>query len=195
MLAESYPMLRLPESPDDVRSRQAWGTTGAVHDSSESFPLDDGDAWDDLVGARRVGCAESCTGGQVAQLLARIPGSSEWFRGGLVAYQTSLKVELLGITPGPVVTERAANEMAVGAAHLLGADATVAVTGAAGPEPLDGAPPGTVVIATFVDGVTTGATCTFPGSPEAVCERAALTAVRRLSRHLACCGAPSARAG
>lgn len=177
--------MRVPES---LRwfGRDTVGNNANVHAPAEPFALDDGDVWSDLLGTRRVGCAESCTGGKVAQLLACIPGSSEWFRGGLVAYQSSLKVELLGITPGPVVNERAATEMSIGAARLLAADATVAVTGAAGPDPLDGAAPGTVVIATFVDGTTSAATYNFPGSRAVVCERASVTALHHLGYHLEC---------
>ena len=164
----------------------AGGNNGHVPVRSEPLRLDDGDAWAQLVGARRVGCAESCTSGLVAQLLAGIPGSTNWFRGGLVAYQTSLKVELLGVTPGPVVNERAAMEMAVGATKLLSVDASVAVTGAAGPDSLDGVPPGTVVIATSVDGVAGVATYTFSGSADVVRQHAATTALRHLRHELEC---------
>jgi nicotinamide-nucleotide amidase len=126
--------------------------------------------WNELVGDRVVTTAESCTGGLVAIALASASGSSDWFRGGLVAYQSETKFRLLGVSPGPVVSERAAAEMAVGAAKLLEADVTVAVTGAAGPEPLDGAPPGTIVIATHLRGGATSVnTYCFEGSPEQVC--------------------------
>jgi nicotinamide mononucleotide (NMN) deamidase PncC len=60
------------------------------------------------------------------------------------------------------------------------------VTGAAGPDPLDGAAPGTIVIATFVDAATSVATYTFPGSPAAVCERASVSALHHLGYHLDC---------
>jgi len=80
--------------------------------------------------------------------------------------------------------ERAATEMAVGATKLLTVEACVAVTGAAGPDPLDGAPPGTVVIATAIDGVTSAATYTFPGSADIVRHRAAEAALRHLGYQL-----------
>jgi nicotinamide-nucleotide amidase len=82
------------------------------------------------------------------------------------------------------VNERAATEMAVGATKLLTVEACVAVTGAAGPDPLDGAPPGTVVIAAAIDGVTSAATYTFPGSADIVRHRAAEAALRHLGYQL-----------
>src|ERR1700704_1305718 len=88
-----------------------------------------------LLDGRAVATAESCTGGLFAQALAQTEGSSEWFCGGIVAYQRRTKFDVLGVTPGPVVTERTAREMAQGVAGLLGTDIAVAVTGAAGPDP------------------------------------------------------------
>jgi nicotinamide mononucleotide (NMN) deamidase PncC len=61
----------------------------------------------DHLDGRTVAVAESCTGGLVACALAAAPGSGTWFRGALVAYQRDVKFELLGVTPGPVVSTRA----------------------------------------------------------------------------------------
>ena len=134
----------------------------------------------ELVGGRSVGVAESCTGGLVAQALASVTGSMDWFRGGIVAYQRQLKQEVLGVAPGPVVTERVAKEMAEGAARLLDADVVVATTGAAGPDPLDGAPPGTVIVAVWAAGVATATVCRFEGTPADVCAAAARVALETL---------------
>jgi nicotinamide-nucleotide amidase len=133
---------------------------------------------------RSLASAESCTGGLVAQRIARAEGSSDWFRGGLVAYQRETKFDLLGVTPGPVVTEPTAREMARGVAKLLNADAAVSVTGAAGPAPHDGASPGTVVVATFVDGDAAARTLHFDGPPERVCEQATDAAISALREAL-----------
>ena len=130
---------------------------------------------------RTVAVAESCTGGLVAWTLAAAPGSGEWFRGGLVAYQRDVKFELLDVTPGPVVSTRAAEEMAVGVAALLHADVSVAVTGAAGPDPHDGAAPGTVIIAVAVDGHTTTCEYHIDGPPSAVAKGACARALRDLA--------------
>ncbi|MEJ2888607.1 CinA family protein [Actinomycetospora aeridis] len=93
---------------------------------------------------RRVAIVESLTGGLVCSDLAASPGSSEWFRGGVVAYDRTTKHGALGVPDGPVVSEPAVRAMAEKAAELLGADLTLAVSGAGGPEPQDDQPPGTV---------------------------------------------------
>jgi nicotinamide-nucleotide amidase len=116
----------------------------------------------------RLGCAESLTSGRVASALGRAPDASAWFRGGVVAYSPYAKVALLGVTPGPVVTESCAREMAIGSRRLLGADATVAVTGVGGPGESEGHPAGTVMIA--VDSVNGCAaeTIHLRGAPDEV---------------------------
>ena len=141
---------------------------------------DDVEALARALAGRSLASAESLTGGMLSQRIARTEGSSDWYRGGLVAYQREIKFELLDVTPGPVVTERAAREMASGVAKLFNADATVSVTGAAGPAPHDGAPPGTVVVGTSVDGEVNAFTLHFDGSPEQVCEQATDHAIAAL---------------
>jgi len=134
-----------------------------------------------------VGVAESLTGGMVCSRLARAEGSSEWFRGGIVAYARRVKHDLLGVPPGPVVSEVSARAMAAGAARLLAAGATVALTGAGGPEPQDGNPPGTVWVAVSVGGDVDAKVFHFPGPPAAVCERATQEALAALERALRVC--------
>lgn len=82
--------------------------------------------------------AESCTGGWIAKLCTDIPGSSDWFEGGVVTYSNSLKQALLGVTATTLeqhgaVSRECALEMVVGALANLGASIAVAVTGIAGP--------------------------------------------------------------
>ena len=95
----------------------------------------------DLVGAalkrggRTLAVAESLTGGLLASAFARASGSSEWFRGGIVAYSSAVKYDLLDVPGGPVVSEAAAVAMARAAGRLLNADVAVAVTGVGGPDP------------------------------------------------------------
>lgn len=95
----------------------------------------------ELALARRatVGTAESCTGGLIAAAITAVPGSSEYFLGGVVSYANSVKARLLGVpeeilgTVGAVSGE-CARFMAQGAATALGADWAVSVTGVAGPD-------------------------------------------------------------
>lgn len=61
-----------------------------------------------------IAVAESLTGGQLSSALAAVPEATDWFRGGLVAYAPEVKFDALGVTPGPVVTARCAEEMATG---------------------------------------------------------------------------------
>lgn len=94
-----------------------------------------------------VAVAESLTGGLLASALAEAPGSSAWFRGGLVAYSSEVKHQLLEVPPGAVVSAAAATRMAHSVRRLLAADVAVAVTGAGGPDGQDGQPPGTAYLA------------------------------------------------
>lgn len=85
-----------------------------------------------------VTTAESCTGGLVAERLTRVPGSSDYFLGGAVAYSNPLKTALLGVpeellaTCG-AVSEEVAAAMAAGARRRFGSDFAIALTGVAGP--------------------------------------------------------------
>ena len=106
--------------------------------------------------------AESLTGGLIGSRLTAVPGSSDVFRGGLVSYASDVKFDLLGVPEGPVVSEEAVTAMARGAARLLGADCAIAVTGVAGPDPLEGQDPGTVWMATLVNGEVQATHVKFP---------------------------------
>ena len=88
--------------------------------------------------ALKLVLAESCTGGLIGHRITDLPGSSEYFLGGIVAYAYEAKVALLGVswdtlnTKGAVSGETAL-EMAHGVRARLGADIAVSVTGIAGP--------------------------------------------------------------
>jgi nicotinamide-nucleotide amidase len=88
--------------------------------------------------------AESLTGGLVSSRVVDVPGSSDWFKGGVVAYDSGVKFAVLDVPEGPVVSETAAMAMADGVRRLLGADLGLATTGVAGPAEQEGKPPGTV---------------------------------------------------
>ena len=97
--------------------------------------------------------AESCTGGKIASRLTQIPGASRYFKGGMVAYATEVKVNLLGVSKGlidnfSVVSAPVAEAMAVGVRERFGSTIGVSTTGNAGPSKGDSdADLGTVFIA------------------------------------------------
>jgi len=99
-----------------------------------------------------VAVAESLTGGLVVAELVSVPGASAVVRGGVVAYATELKHELLGVdaallAAGGPIQAAVAEQMATGVRLRLGADLGLATTGVAGPDPQDGHAPGEVWIA------------------------------------------------
>ncbi|CUR62385.1 CinA domain protein (fragment) [metagenome] len=73
-------------------------------------------------GGQRIAVAESLTAGRVSSMLGRGERASEWYRGAVVAYDEDVKFRVLGVTPGPVVTDLCAREMAEGVRRLLRAD-------------------------------------------------------------------------
>lgn len=127
-----------------------------------------------------IGVAESLTSGQVAADLGAGPEAASWFRGGLVAYASEVKFDVLGVSPGPVVTEECARQMAWGVASLLDADAVVATTGVGGPDPEEGKPPGTVYVATLVRGRETCERLELEGGPPEVLARTRTRALAAL---------------
>ena len=135
-------------------------------------------------GGRRIAVVESLTGGLVSSDLAASPGSSEWFRGGVVAYDRVTKHGVLGVPDGPVVAEPAVRAMAERAAGMFDADLAVAVSGAGGPDPQDDQPPGTVWLAVVDRGETTTWVCHFPGDPGEVLRLTRSEALRALRDHL-----------
>src|SRR4029079_5775006 len=97
---------------------------------------------------RTLACAESLTGGGGGARLTAIPGSSSAFVGSAVVYTADAKARVLGVPEDVLaagtVTEACALALATGVRDLYGSDVALALTGAAGPEPHDGAAPGTI---------------------------------------------------
>ena len=92
-----------------------------------------------IASKKTVSTAESCTGGEIAHLLTSVPGSSEYYKGSVIAYSNSVKTQLLGIqdyilTRYGAVSENTVKEMASGARSLLKSDYTIATSGIAGPD-------------------------------------------------------------
>ena len=85
-----------------------------------------------------IGTSESATGGRIADSLTNVPGSSDYFKGSLVAYSNEMKVSLLGVKKETIedygaVSRQTAIEMAEGGRRLLKVDVCISDTGIAGP--------------------------------------------------------------
>ena len=131
------------------------------------------------------GVAESLTGGLIASRLVNVPGASAWFRGGVVAYASQVKFDVLGVPTGPVVTEPAAAAMAEGVARVTGADVGLGITGVAGPEEQEGVAPGTVFVGLSLPGQPTQTRqLRVPGDRERVRQLGAISALDLLRRAL-----------
>jgi len=82
--------------------------------------------------------AESCTGGLVAARIVNVPGSSAYFMGGVVAYDNTVKMKVLNVSPETLlkygaVSEQTAKEMVIGVKKLMGTECAISTTGIAGP--------------------------------------------------------------
>ena len=127
--------------------------------------------------------AESCSGGLISHKITTVPGSSNYFAGGVVAYSNQLKEKLLGLDPSMLashgaVSSAVARAMADSIRHKTAADIGVAVTGIAGPTGgTSEKPVGTVFIGLSTPDETVDIPCRFPGDRWQVQE---LTAVKSL---------------
>jgi nicotinamide-nucleotide amidase len=120
-----------------------------------------------------IAVAESLTGGLLVAELIGVPGASVVVRGGVVAYATELKAELLGVdaallaASGPIHPE-VAKQMAAGVRDRLGADIGMATTGAAGPDPQDGHQPGEVWLGFAIGDAVTAVGLALGGDRETI---------------------------
>lgn len=140
---------------------------------------------------RTVATAESCTGGLLAAELTRLPGSSAFFKLGVIVYSNQAKAALLGVPDGLLkgfgaVSEQAARSMAQKVRQIATADIGVSVTGIAGP---GGAtkrkPVGTVFIAVSTDTGTFCSHCRFKGTRSRIRRQAVIESLKSLKTALA----------
>jgi len=138
----------------------------------------------------RLAVAESCTGGLLGARLTEVPGSSDVFVGGVIAYDNALKVALLDVpetllVEHGAVSEPVARAMAEGAARRFRVTAALSVTGIAGPGGgTPEKPVGTVWIGCFYNDSVETQRSVFPGSRHEVRARAAQAALFLLYRRL-----------
>jgi nicotinamide-nucleotide amidase len=131
-----------------------------------------------------ISVAESLTGGYVAGRLCAVPGASATFVGGVIAYDPRIKFDLLGVAPGPVVTEEAAVAMAEGVRRVMGTDIGLATTGVAGPDESEGKPVGTVCLAVAAVDGSLATTVRLPGDRERIRQFSTITLLDLLRRVL-----------
>ena len=129
--------------------------------------------------------AESITGGMIGSRLTEVPGSSDAYVGSVVAYEADVKRSLLNVPKGiSVVSQEAVEAMALGVCDLLGADVSVAVSGAAGPYPHEGQEPGTVWMATNVTGDVESFKVLFPFDRAQIRQFTVITVLNALRKRL-----------
>jgi nicotinamide-nucleotide amidase len=134
--------------------------------------------------------AESCTGGLVGNLVTNVPGSSEYFLGGVVAYSNQSKMDLLGVSPETLrrhgaVSDKTVQEMALGARERFKTDLALAISGIAGPEGGSAEKPvGTVCIGMAAHGFVFSNAYRFSGTRDQVKLNSAMMALDWARRYL-----------
>ena len=142
----------------------------------------------DLLASRgeTLAVAESVTGGLVTGRLTAVPGASRVLRGGVVSYASEVKFDVLGVSPGPVVNERAAIEMARGVRTRLGASVGLSLTGVAGPDEQDGVAVGTLFVGlVLADGQEHVTTYRLPATRDQMRQMSVISALNFLRLRLA----------
>jgi nicotinamide-nucleotide amidase len=133
-----------------------------------------------------VACAESCTGGHIAEMITAVAGSSAYFLGGVVAYANKVKESVLHVLKEDLekygaVSEPVARQMAEGVRKLTGADWAVSTTGIAGPDGgSDEKPVGTVWISVAGPKYTVAKKFLFSRTRERNIARASVAALQML---------------
>jgi nicotinamide-nucleotide amidase len=179
--AESAADARRLLEPAEARVRAIVGDQvfGVDDDTMESVVLD-------LLRERgwTLGLAESVTGGLVSGRITAVAGASEVFRGAVVSYASEVKFDVLGVERGPVVSERAALQMAEGARRVLECDVALALTGVAGPTEQDGMPVGTLCVAVVTPTGSTVRTLRIAGQRDQMRQMSVISSLDLLRRLL-----------
>jgi nicotinamide-nucleotide amidase len=159
----------------------------------------DGETLEEVVGRLlfrgklTLSVAESCTGGLIEHRITDVPGSSEYFFGGIVAYRNDLKEKLLGVPKEILegygaVSRETATHMAEGVRRLLRSDIGIGTTGIAGPAGATPSKPvGLVYIGLSASGSTLVEEHIFRGGRAGVKEQSAQASLDMLRRYLSSC--------
>ena len=137
-----------------------------------------------------IGAVESATGGRIADRITNVPGSSDYFKGSVVAYSNEVKIALLGVQKATIenygaVSEQTALEMAQGGRELLDVDLCVSDTGIAGPSgDTPGKPVGLFYLGLAAEGESLSQKHVFQGNREKNKRDAAEAALNMLKQYL-----------
>ena len=137
-----------------------------------------------------ISVAESCTGGLIGSLLTSIPGSSDYFTGGIIAYSNEAKKKLLLVSSQTLkefgaVSEETVREMVRGVKKLLKTEVGISVSGIAGPTGgSKNKPVGTVVLGVDIPQKIITNILNFKGDRNKIRERAAIKALEMLKNLL-----------
>ncbi len=138
--------------------------------------------------ALTIAAMESCTGGLLAATITAVPGSSAYFKGGIVSYTNEFKiasgVDKFMIDNYGAVSPEVAESMAHAARERLSSDIGVSITGVAGPAPMEGKASGTVFIGIDDGGRRRVISRTLPGNRQRVRERATTMALFEIRKTL-----------
>jgi len=134
------------EGTDESEVKKRLGTALEIlNDKIETFTYSTkGESLSEVIGhlmrekALTLAVSESCTGGLIQDHLTDVPGSSDYYIGGVVAYSNDIKVDFLGVKPKSIerfgaVSSEIAEEMAKGIRMKMGSDIGLSITGIAGP--------------------------------------------------------------
>ncbi|MEO0205388.1 MAG: CinA family protein [candidate division WOR-3 bacterium] len=130
--------------------------------------------------------SESCTGGMLGSIITAIPGSSNYFRGGIIAYSNEIKNRIIGVKPFTLkkfgaVSKQTAQEMAQGVRRITKSDISISITGIAGPGGgTKTKPVGLVYIAVADRKNTVANRFVFTGNREQVRKKACFNALKML---------------
>ncbi|MBI2872034.1 MAG: competence/damage-inducible protein A [Chloroflexi bacterium] len=206
--SNSNPYLGIYAKPDGIYLRAIARAQGQRQAQEMLHPLEEGiqgalgryiwgvdeDRPEEMVGrllterGLTLATIESCTGGLLAGTITDVPGSSRYFRGGIIAYSNDIKVAA-GVDPTVIekhgaVSQECAAAMAQAVCRHLGADCGLSVTGVAGPDSLEGVAPGNVFIGVAHPGGVEVLHQRYPPRRPLVKARAATMALLELVRVL-----------
>jgi len=196
-LSENHTTISLQSHDNSLAEKKLDRAEKEIRDLLGPYIFASGDqSMEDLVGTMlserdlTISVAESCTGGLIGDRLTDVPGSSRYYKGGIIAYSNQAKIELLDVSPGCIeehgaVSDQTVREMAEGVKKRFRSHIGIAVSGIAGP---DGGsrekPVGTVYIGMSASEEIFSAGYCFQGARKQVKHNSSTMVLDWVRRHL-----------